>query len=138
MNHEENESANLSELDEHNEAPGEVGYGQPPKHSRFKTGQSGNGRGRPRGAKGNKKILEGILNERHWVTENGVRRRRSTLDLVLLSLRNRAIDGNVRAIRAVEQLSDKYAPREASEPSVLLLLPDNGRRSVSKSSRDEL
>jgi hypothetical protein len=27
-----------------------VGYGRPPKHTRFQTGQSGNRRGRPKGA----------------------------------------------------------------------------------------
>jgi hypothetical protein len=32
----------------------EVGYGKPPKHSRFKAGQSGNPRGRPKGATNHK------------------------------------------------------------------------------------
>jgi len=34
------------------ERPGyDVGYGKPPAHSRFKPGQSGNPRGRPKGVK---------------------------------------------------------------------------------------
>ena len=29
----------------------EVGYGKPPKHTRFKPGQSGNSKGRPKGVR---------------------------------------------------------------------------------------
>ena len=31
------------------DAPYEIGYGKPPKHTQFKPGQSGNSKGRPRG-----------------------------------------------------------------------------------------
>ena len=40
-----------------------VGYGKPPKHTRFKKGRSGNPRGRPRGAKNLSTLLFGALNE---------------------------------------------------------------------------
>ena len=61
-----------------------VGYGKPPKHGRFKPGQSGNKRGRPRGSKNRKTILMQIANETHRVIENGRPRDRKTLDLMLL------------------------------------------------------
>lgn len=35
----------------------EVGYGKPPKHSRFQPGQSGNPRGRPRGSKNRQDVI---------------------------------------------------------------------------------
>jgi len=35
----------------------EVGYGQPPHHTRFKKGQSGNPRGRPCGSNNLKTLL---------------------------------------------------------------------------------
>ena len=41
----------------------EVGYGKPPRHSRFVKGQSGNPRGRPAGAKNFTTLLEEALNE---------------------------------------------------------------------------
>src|SRR5438552_19129935 len=49
----------------------EVGYGKPPRHSRFKTGQSGNPRGRAPGAKNLRTLLSEALKECVIVTENG-------------------------------------------------------------------
>src|SRR5438445_13720304 len=53
----------------------EVAYGKPPRHSRFKTGQSGNPRGRAPGAKNLRTLLSEALNECVIVTENGGRRK---------------------------------------------------------------
>src|SRR5689334_24983502 len=55
----------------------EVGYGRPPRHTRFAKGQSGNPRGRPCGAKNFTTLLEEALNEPVTVTENGGRRKGS-------------------------------------------------------------
>jgi hypothetical protein len=41
----------------------EVGYGKPPRDTRFPKGQSGNPRGRPSGAKNLKTLLSEALNE---------------------------------------------------------------------------
>lgn len=40
-----------------NERPYEVGYGKPPSHTRFKSGQSGNPKGRPRGSRKRKPLV---------------------------------------------------------------------------------
>ena len=68
-----------------------VGYGRPPKQTRFKPGQSGNRGGRPRGSRGVKKIVEEIAFETYVVTEDGKRTRRSTIDLVAMALRRHAM-----------------------------------------------
>ena len=47
----------------------QVGYGKPPRHTRFKRGQSGNPRGRPREAKNLPTLLTEALNERVIVAE---------------------------------------------------------------------
>ena len=57
-----------------NEADYEVGYGKPPRHTRFKTGQSGNLRGRPNGSHNLSTLLSEALNEPVVVAENGGRR----------------------------------------------------------------
>lgn len=50
-----------SELDEPSYS---VGYGKPPAHSRFQPGQSGNPKGKKKGAKSFKTVVGGILNEK--------------------------------------------------------------------------
>ena len=59
-----------------------VGYRKPPMRRRFKV--SGNRKGRPKGAKNRKTIVQAVADEMHTVIENGKRRKRSTLELVLL------------------------------------------------------
>jgi len=89
-----------------------VGYGKPPLTRRFKSGRSGNRRGRPRGSKNCKTIVREIANEMHAVTEDGRLRRRSILEFMLLALRNRAAEGDVRAFRAYKKYLAKFDPRE--------------------------
>ena len=42
----------------------EIGYGRPPKSTRFKPGQSGNPKGRKKGSKNTYSILRDILNQK--------------------------------------------------------------------------
>jgi hypothetical protein len=48
----------------------------------------------------------------HAVTEDGRLRRRSILEFMLLALRNRAAEGDVRAFRAYKKYLAKFDPRE--------------------------
>ena len=89
-----------------------VGYGKPPRQRRFK--ESGNTKGRPEGRKNRKTIVKAVANEMHSVTENGRRRRLSILQLVLLSLRNMALEGKtVRAFVEFHRLIKAYQLQEA-------------------------
>jgi hypothetical protein len=49
----------------------EVGYGRPPRHTRFELGRSGNPRGRPGGSKNLSTLLSEALQEPVIVVENG-------------------------------------------------------------------
>src|SRR5439155_1781990 len=53
----------------------EVGYGKPPRHTRFGLGRSGNPRGRPGGSKKLSTLLSEALKEPVIVVENGRRRK---------------------------------------------------------------
>ena len=112
-----NAPGSAPETDPHGFTDSTVGYGKPPMKRRFKSGESGNRRGRPRGSKNRKTIVRKIMNETHAVTEDGQRRRRSTIELVLLALRNRAVEGNVRAFRAYKKYLEKYEPQD-THPNV--------------------
>ena len=77
----------------------EVGYGKPPRHTRFAKGQSGNPRGRPCGAKNFTTLLEEALNEPVTVTENGGRRKVSKRQAIVTQLVNRSATADFRAIK---------------------------------------
>ena len=79
-----------------------VGYKRPPLHTRFRKGQSGNLRGRPRGSKNFSTLLAEALNEPVVVTEDGRRRRISKRELGL------------------KQLANKFAMAEAQATKILL------------------
>ena len=63
-------------------------YRQPPSHTRFKKGQSGNPRGRS--AKNLAALLAVALNEKVTVTENGKRRQVTKREAVIAQLVNKS------------------------------------------------
>lgn len=74
-----------------------VGYKKPPLHARFKPGQSGNPRGRPKKASvGLELLIE--LNRKVTVRENGVEQKLSKAAALAKSLVARALAGDMRAI----------------------------------------
>ena len=87
-----------------------VGYKRPPLHTRFRKGQSGNPRGRPRGSKNFSTLLAEALNEPVVVTEDGRRRRISKREL------------------GFKQLANKFAMAEAQATKILLGLMQERER----------
>ena len=77
----------------------EVGYGKPPRETRFVKGRSGNPRGRPRGAKSFSALLSDKLNEPVTVAENGGRRKISKREAIVTQLVNRSAAADFRAIK---------------------------------------
>ena len=99
-----------------------TGYRKPPVKRRFK--DSGNPAGRPKGAKNRKTIVRAVANEMHVVLENGVRRRRSTLELVLLRLRNMALEANnTRAFDELHRLMKKLEPEVVDDGAGYMIAP---------------
>lgn len=79
----------------------EVGYGKPPKHSRFKPGRSGNAKGRPKEVRSIDDVLQKRLFAKVTVQENGRRRKITVLDVIVGRLLKRAAEGDNRSIALV-------------------------------------
>ena len=93
--------------------PYEVGYGKTPQHSRFKPGQSGNPKGKPRGAKNLGTIVGNAIKERVVVNENGKRKSVSKLEVAVKQLVNKAASGDQQTRKSnqrfVEVISSSFA-----------------------------
>jgi hypothetical protein len=94
-----------------------VGYGKPPRHTRFTQGQSGNPRGRARGAKNLKTLLIETLNELVVVAENGRRRTINKRHAFIKQIVNHAVKGNWRAAKllldTLQRIEDRTEPETA-------------------------
>src|SRR5205823_4232093 len=77
----------------------EVGYGKPPRHTRFKKGQSGNPRGRPSGSKNLSTLFSEALNELVVVAENGGRRKITKRQAIITQLVNQSAKADWRATK---------------------------------------
>lgn len=86
----------------------EVGYGRPPVATRFRPGQSGNPRGRPKGARNLSTLVAASLSERIAINENGRRRRISKMEAVVKQLVNRAASGELRATQLLLALVQSH------------------------------
>jgi Family of unknown function (DUF5681) len=88
----------------------DVGYGKPPKHSRFKPGTSGNSRGRPKGTKNLRTIVHDTLFEKVMVTEGGKVRAMSRVEAILTGMVARGLKGDNRAAESVIRLANQHFP----------------------------
>ena len=96
----------------------EIGYGKPPKQTRFKPGECGNPLGRPKGTRNLKTDLAEELAERIPISEGGRRRAVSKQRGMVKQLIAKALRGDVRAanmvLSLVERLLDTRADADMS------------------------
>ncbi len=94
-----------------------IGYRQPPLHTRFAKGQSGNPKGRPRGAKNLSTILQKAGRERVTVTIRGRAIQMTKLEASMHQLANKAANGDLKAIHAFMHWHQAFQESEQASAS---------------------
>ena len=87
---------------------GEVGYGRPPKETRFVKGQSRNPSGKRKATRSVRAELEKFFNTPIPVMESGWRRRLLPKVVALKKLFNKAAGGDVPAARLLFKIRQQY------------------------------
>ena len=84
--------------------PYTVGYRRPPLHTRFKPGESGNRKGRPKRQRNVRTVVEETLNQRIKIREGNSTRSITKFDGVILTMTNGALKGDAKAVAALMSL----------------------------------
>lgn len=94
----------------------EVGYAKPPKHTRFKPGQSGNPGGRPKGSRSLGAEFSSMLARKIPVREGGQTKQMTILQAILFATAKNAMGGDHRARKdifaAIQQLEHEQRSNE--------------------------
>lgn len=106
-------------------AAAKVGYGNPPLHSRFKPGQSGNPKGRPRGKRNLAGEIERAMAMPVPVTINGKRKKVSTITALVWRLREKALGGDLKALQMLLALQTDYLGDDKAAGSLSMLLAED-------------
>jgi len=124
----------------------EVGYKKPPKQTQWKPGQSGNPNGRPRKIKDFEKLLDIELSKEITITEGGKQISICKREVLLKSLVNDALKGDLRAMKMVlpfmvsQQSVAGFEPDAADRQAFEQLLrryEQSGDAEVSEASHDQ-
>jgi hypothetical protein len=118
---------------------GEVGFGKPPVHSRFRKGCSGNAKGRPKGAKNLRTDLTEVLQERITVTEGDRKVRMSKQRAIVKTLVAKTLKGDSRSATTLlatifrvldfaNMAADVEQPLDANEQALLAAIDARRQR----------
>jgi Family of unknown function (DUF5681) len=102
-----------------------VGYGRPPQQSRFRPGQSGNPAGRRKGVRNLSTDVQRTLRVPVKVKEGGRTRKISMQEGALMRLREKALQGDARALDRLLELAHRFN-NDAGGPQQALSVDDQG------------
>jgi hypothetical protein len=107
------------ESDMSNDAEYKVGFCRPPKETRFKTGQSGNPAGRPKGIMDTHRLIDAIMNKKVVATIDGRTIKITKKQAAFLRLANDAATGDTPSMKLLMpemfKIDEKKAAREAAK-----------------------
>lgn len=125
----DNANGENASIDEEAEATGQVddavGFKCPPKLHRFRKGKSGNPNGRPKKVRSRNRIVRRVLLEKRKVDLTGKGRplQWSTIEIVVLRLRQLSLEGSPRAFKTYSDLEARFGPQEQSKPCGVVVIP---------------
>jgi hypothetical protein len=102
----------------------EVGYGRPPKHTRFSKGRSGNPKGRPAGARNFSTDVTEVLKSPVKTRDGARLKTMSTQMAALLRLREQALKGDFKAMNRLLELAAQYGDKSIAAHLSELSLQD--------------
>jgi hypothetical protein len=115
----------------------EVGYARPPLRSRFKKGQSGNAKGRPRGSGSIATITNKILGEKVSVREGDKVWLISKMEAIVRGLSLKALKGDQKAIATMLALAQEHIQSEEQpvngKITIEFVKPDGSRSALGHS-----
>lgn len=91
--------------------------GERDQAGRFRPGQSGNARGRPKLRHGVDAAVTKALQEKVTVNEQGRRKRRAKLDVTAIQIANKGAGGDLKAAKLALDLARKAEERAEAEAS---------------------
>ena len=94
--------------------PFEIGYGKPPKSGQFRKGRSGNPRGRPKGMRNTKTLLDEALNKEITISEGGKTSRVTKKEALIVSLVTNGIKGSHQATGHILKLIERFEEVESA------------------------
>jgi hypothetical protein len=105
-----------------------VGRGKPPRHTRFKKGQSGNPNGRPRGSRNLGSLIKQELREPITVNENGHQKQLTKREAMVKRLVNSALAGDRKFLPYLVEYEEARETQEeaarARKPEKLTTVTD--------------
>jgi hypothetical protein len=96
------------------DAQAKVGRGNPPKHTQFKKGTTGNPKGRPKGSKNLATIIMEAARDTVAATVDGKQRKISKLQATAMQLATKGASGNHAAMAKFLDLYDEMESRAAA------------------------
>lgn len=119
------------------ESSGDTGYKRPPRSRQFQPGQSGNPAGRPKGAKNLATLIAEEGRQRVTIQEGGRTRRVSKHEAIIKRLHNQAMNGDMKAIKALlvymamidmNPAAEKVRPLSESDQAIIARYLENKMR----------
>ena len=100
----------------------QVGYGRPPRHTRFRKGRSGNPKGRPKGSRSPDDIKRSVYNRKATIVVDGKERKVTEYEAAVIAQSAKARAGNLAAFKKMdEDMKRLAAPQDEKKEGVIYI-----------------